>query len=1352
MAFHKLLVAGQLFVHTILLLLALGLPLAATAQPIAVQNLAVLVDADGSETIASVSAPGAAQRFTSLDGLFSAGYTRKVHWLRFSVQAPAAGAWWLEVMPPFLDDLRLFEPSNSGFAERRAGDRLPFSSREEEYRGFIFKLALADSAQHTFYLRLQTTSASLVTLQLWQPGRFQGSKDFDYLVMGFLLGVFMLVLLVNLLLWLGTREPLYGWFSLYVGANLLLNFAFTGLTAQYLLPQMPLLADAAVSASVLIFLGATAPFFQRMVRVDRSQKFYFYFFRVMVVLPCVLLISLFTGHYPEAARIAVSFTGPSTLLILYLSSRLLRDGRREARYLLVAAVLVLLTRIFGVLFSLDQLPGALGVNVLQLQRWLPLAATLMMQIALAVRMQEARKVQRHESKRAVLAARDALHDLHVHQIELKAQNDELRRTQDELDTSQARYFDFYDLAPVGYCTVAASGLILQANLTAGLLLGLPRSALLRKPITRFILPADQDNFYLLRQRLDITGEHQDCELRLLKKDGAPFWVHLDALDAKDDDGAPVLRIVLTNVSARKQLELERDRLRADVQDQEARWTIAADALGEGFWEWDMASGEMLRSRVFDAALGYAEQDLPLTVDAWVGLIHPDDLARNAACLQNYLAGKSAAYTIEMRLRTKDGSYRWIACRGAGIACDAAGAPTRMVGMHTDIGERKQAELALEKSQTLLHKIADLVPGMVYQYHLRLDGSSYFPFASEAIREIYRVSPAQAFQNAAAVFASIHPDDHDDVVISIQQSAADLTPWVHEYRVKFEDGTVHWLLGNSLPQRQADGGTLWHGFITDITARKKIEAQLAAAHQTLAAQSVERSKRAAELVVANDELTFQNEEKGKRAVELTIARDEADSANLAKSRFLATMSHEIRTPMNAVLGMAQVLLRPNISEVDRLDYARTIFNSGQTLLALLNDILDLSKIEAGKVELETIALEPTQLIGETQTLFAQTAHAKGLVIEAHGSAPERRYLGDPNRLRQMLSNLVSNAIKFTQQGSIRIDASEVACTGQSATIEFSVSDSGIGIAKDKQALLFQTFSQADSSTTRHYGGTGLGLSIVRTLAQAMGGEAGVESEAGVGSRFWFRVRLDLAPTDEPAALAQATVTAHIGANGPPALLRGRVLVIEDNPVNQKVIRAMLGPMGMEVTLADDGQQGLECVMAGNSVDVIVMDLQMPVLDGYGAAQRIRQWEAQAQKKRTPIIALSADAFEGVQARCLGAGMDAVLSKPVLQDALWAALAKWLPAVPADVTAGAAPAVGKVVDSAAVIALIDQILPMLAHNKADAIGRFKALQELVAGTDLAAEMAEAGVPLHEFRFDLTLYRLRAMASKYEWRTAP
>ena len=1301
MACSILLDAGRRFICTFVSLLAFGLPFAAQAQAIAVQNLAVLVDADGSETIASVSAPEAAQRFTPLDGLLSAGYTRKVHWLRFSVQAPVAGSWWLEVMPPFLDDLRLFTPDGAGFTERRSGDRLPFASREENYGGFIFKLALADSAQHTYYLRLQTTSASLLTLQLWQPERFRAAQEFENALMGFLLGVFMLLLLLNVLLWLNTREPLYGWFSLYVSATMLLYFAYTGLVAQHLLPQNPLIADASMGAFVLLFLSASVPFTRRMLHVGRDQKFFFAVFRVMVVLPCLLLASLVTGHYPEAARIALGVSGAGDLLMLYLSVQLWRQGRRESNYLMLAMAAGLLTSVGGTLFLMGLIPGSLFISIVQWHSWIPLLVALTLQAALLVRLGELNRAKVKEAMRTALAERDALHKLQVNQFELEAQNEELRRTRDELDTSKARHFDFYDVAPVGYCTVSEKGLIKEVNLTASTLFNVPRSQLIKQPIGNFIFNDDQGIYYQLRRKLKDTDKPLSCELRLLEQGGTPFWAHLDAMAAKDEEGAPVLRLVLTNVSEHKQLELER-----------------------------------------------------------------------------------------------------------------------------------------EEALTLLKKIADRVPGMVYKYHLRLDGSSYFPYASEAIREIYRVSPQQAFENAAAVFAVLHPDDHDAVVIAIQQSAADITPWLREYRVKFDDGTVRWLLGNALPQRQADGGTLWHGFITDITERKQMEMELArqtqllhdvvdnlpfglavydkkshillsnknlAAVMDLPADFLDKPEVGiADLVRLNFErgsypeqtlesvlqrfmailqagkavkydrhqsngswleissrplgdginfVTYEDVTQRKTSEQkLVLAMDLAETANLAKSRFLATMSHEIRTPMNAVLGMAQVLMQANIPEANRLDYARTIFNSGQTLLALLNDILDLSKIEAGKVNLESIALAPEQLIAETKALFDQSSRAKGLSIEAHWIGPDRRYLGDPNRLRRMLSNLIGNAIKFTKQGSIRIEASELACAGQSATLEFAVIDSGIGIAKDKQDLLFQTFSQADSSTTRNYGGTGLGLSIVRTLARAMGGEVGVQSEAGVGSRFWFRIQLGLLAVDALAVSSQVGLGITAGDAAQPRQLIGRVLVVEDNPINQEVMQALLGQMGLEVALADDGQQALDALMDGENAQLILTDLQMPVVDGYTAAQRIREWEAQTQQKRRPIIAFSADAYAGVRARCLAAGMDEVLSKPVLQGELWAALAKWLPAVALAPQSAPLALVLRTVDPEAVSALVNEILPMLAQGKVNALRRFKALQELVAGSELVPEMADAGLPLKEFRFDLTRQRLLQMASKYEWKTAP
>jgi signal transduction histidine kinase len=297
---------------------------------------------------------------------------------------------------------------------------------------------------------------------------------------------------------------------------------------------------------------------------------------------------------------------------------------------------------------------------------------------------------------------------------------------------------------------------------------------------------------------------------------------------------------------------------------------------------------------------------------------------------------------------------------------------------------------------------------------------------------------------------------------------------------------------------------------------------------LASQATAASEQ--DIAILSDSIAYfvQEREAGRR--ELEQARDAAQAANRAKSSFLATMSHEIRTPMNSLLGMAQVLLRPNVPEQDRLHCASTILNSGQTLLALLNDILDLSKIEAGKVQIESLPLEPAQIIEEVRTLFAELAAIKGLRMECHSSVPPGHYAGDPYRLRQMLSNLVANAIKFTAKGQIRIEIREVDdsrainsnAIQQKAMLEFSVTDTGIGIAPDQQGLLFQPFSQTDGSITRNYGGSGLGLSIVSSFADMMGGSVGVDSRPGRGSCFWFRIGARRLPDDGHAYLLKETV--------------------------------------------------------------------------------------------------------------------------------------------------------------------------------------------------------------------------------------
>ncbi|MCO6458258.1 MAG: response regulator, partial [Pirellulaceae bacterium] len=418
-------------------------------------------------------------------------------------------------------------------------------------------------------------------------------------------------------------------------------------------------------------------------------------------------------------------------------------------------------------------------------------------------------------------------------------------------------------------------------------------------------------------------------------------------------------------------------------------------------------------------------------------------------------------------------------------------------------------------------------------------------------------------------------------------------------------------------------------------------RLAQTHETLE-QSV--AARTAELASANRELG--------------LARQVAEEASLAKSGFLASMSHEIRTPLSALLGMTQLVLDSPLNDQQR-DYLQTVRESGNALLAVINDILDFSKIEAGKMELETAPFDLHELLADTLKLLAYRAHGKGLELHCRiEPGTPRNVAGDAGRLRQVLLNLVANAVKFTERGEIVVAARACDSTGRELRVEIEVSDTGIGIPVERQRAIFAAFEQADSSVARQFGGTGLGLAIATRLVQRMGGEIRLESQPGRGSRFTFSVLLQRA--DAPAGDGQTTgppETHQSAERASQPLVPLRVLLAEDSAVNQRLVVVWLEAAGHRVTAVSLGQLAVE--RAGRETyDVILMDVQLPDIDGLEATRQIRAAEQRTQR-RVPIVALTAHAVTGFRQQCLEAGMDEYVTKPILLPELIAAIRRVVP---------------------------------------------------------------------------------------------
>jgi PAS domain S-box-containing protein len=771
---------------------------------------------------------------------------------------------------------------------------------------------------------------------------------------------------------------------------------------------------------------------------------------------------------------------------------------------------------------------------------------------------------------------------------------ERRRALEQVQEQLHFVEELIEVVPLPIYRKDISGRYLQFNKAFEDFFGIRRDEWLGKtlhdllPAADAVIHSSQDAMILQspgQQRYEARVHTRGGELR--------DTIYHKATLTKPDGSVAGLVGTIADITERKVQE-------AVIKAGEARLRHITNTVPGAVFQWEVGNGQIRYTFLNDRVMEIRGLDREaLFADAGIATQQIVEEDRERVRLAVFAAAsRRESWRDEYRITMSNGTQRWIRGEINPELELAANGATVFTGIWQDVTQLKEADARLRE-------VTDNIPVAVYQYLLPREGTHAFRFFSHGLERISGLSAEAAVADADQLFALIYPDDQAMVAESLRESAVSKARWSIDFRLLHkQSGKIVWVHGESQPKAMPDAGTLWNGYIADVSEARR----------------------------ASDELRR--------------AKEGAEAANRAKSDFLANMSHEIRTPMNGVIGMTDLALDTDLSEEQR-EYLQIVKSSSESLLTIINDILDFSKIEAGKLLIERIPFNLWRTVGDTLKTLALRAHDKGLELVCD-IAPDTPVfmLGDPGRLRQIIINLVGNAIKFTEKGEVVLHVEQGQVCGEEIGLHFSVIDSGIGIAEHKIDTVFDAFSQEDSSITRKYGGTGLGLTISGRLAEALGGRLWVESELGHGSTFHF------------TTLFGVDAQQHSATSEPVKLAGTRVLVVDDNPVNRLVMVRALNDAGAMVNEADSGDAALQ--MLGNAVgedvfDLVLLDACMPGLDGFTTAERILALPHCAGVR---LVMLSSGGVKGDAQRCREIGFAAYLPKPIARDELLEALGRVL----------------------------------------------------------------------------------------------